>query len=408
MKNIEYDIPIFESKDVADLNLYSEKMAEAIKGQVDKFGNPLVFKEVLQTKNELDLIINPKSGDIYGVIETNKNYVWNGKEWIIYSDTIELDNYYKKEEIDTKLSEVEGNEVFVGNPTEAPETAKIIIEKDDFEGSAGLSKAEVYVGAEEPVAGEKVWLRKGKNLFDNKKSIVVGYYISDTGKLINNTISWYQDMYIDVLPNVQYTVSTTISILRVAFYDSDREFISRVATESNKITFIVPDNCAYVRISGEKSNYDNLQLEQGPSATQYETYIKPQIYVRNSNGVYEEYKEQVTAINKINLNSEFSFASAYQSINPIVEKINNIVHISTIIKYDGTLPNSQINVGNLPSEYCPNTQQVFMCGVGETQYAGWNINRAGYLAIHSNGAIVFRTDSANVSYIFINITYFTN
>lgn len=27
-----------------------------------------------------------------------------------------------------------------------------------------LSKSEIYVGKEEPVAGEKVWFRKGKNL----------------------------------------------------------------------------------------------------------------------------------------------------------------------------------------------------------------------------------------------------
>lgn len=36
MKNIDYDIPIFESNDLADLDLYSEKMATAIKGQIDK------------------------------------------------------------------------------------------------------------------------------------------------------------------------------------------------------------------------------------------------------------------------------------------------------------------------------------------------------------------------------------
>lgn len=111
MKNIEYDIPVFESKDVANLNLYSEKMATAIKTQIDKFGNPLVFQGIKESKNELDSISNPQKGDIYGVIETNKNYVWNGKEWIVYSNTIELDNYYKKEEIDAKLSEVEGNEI---------------------------------------------------------------------------------------------------------------------------------------------------------------------------------------------------------------------------------------------------------------------------------------------------------
>lgn len=64
---------------------------------------------------------------------------------------------------DANWEDIEANEVFVGNEKEAPETAKIIVEDDDFEESAGLSKAEVYVGAEEPTAGEKVWFNKNKN-----------------------------------------------------------------------------------------------------------------------------------------------------------------------------------------------------------------------------------------------------
>ena len=191
MKNIEYDIPIFESNDLADLDLYSEKMATAIKGQIDKFGNPLAFKGIKQNISELDLISNAQSGDIYGVIETNKNYIWNGKEWIIYSDIMELDNYYNKEEINQKIEniqalptggtkgqvltkqsetdgdanweDIEANEVFVGNEEEAPNSAKIIIEDEDFEESSTLGKSEIYVGAEEPTTGEKVWFNKDEN-----------------------------------------------------------------------------------------------------------------------------------------------------------------------------------------------------------------------------------------------------
>jgi len=64
---------------------------------------------------------------------------------------------------DANWEDIEANEVFVGNEEEAPETAKIIIEDEDFKESAGLSKAEVYVGAEEPTTGEKVWFNKNKN-----------------------------------------------------------------------------------------------------------------------------------------------------------------------------------------------------------------------------------------------------
>ncbi len=70
---------------------------------------------------------------------------------------------------DANWEDIEANEVFVGNEEEAPETAKIIVEEDDFVEGSTLSKAEVYVGAEEPTTGEKVWFRKGKNYLDISK-----------------------------------------------------------------------------------------------------------------------------------------------------------------------------------------------------------------------------------------------
>lgn len=67
---------------------------------------------------------------------------------------------------DANWEDIEANEVYIGKAEEAPSSAKIIVEEEDFVESAGLSKAEIYLGAEEPVAGEKVWFRKGDNLLD--------------------------------------------------------------------------------------------------------------------------------------------------------------------------------------------------------------------------------------------------
>lgn len=64
---------------------------------------------------------------------------------------------------DANWEDIEANEVFVGNKEEAPNSAKIIVEEDDFVEGSTLGKAEVYVGAEEPTAGEKVWFNKNKN-----------------------------------------------------------------------------------------------------------------------------------------------------------------------------------------------------------------------------------------------------
>ena len=88
MQKIEYDLPIFNNEDVADLNEYSQLVANALKVQIDKFGNPLTFKGTVETPTELQSLINMKNGDIYLVKNENKNYIYNGTEWVIYSDNI--------------------------------------------------------------------------------------------------------------------------------------------------------------------------------------------------------------------------------------------------------------------------------------------------------------------------------
>lgn len=95
MKLIDYNLPIFKEKEKADLNLYSEKMAEALKVQIDKFGNPLIFKGTVESLEQLDLLIC-ENGSIYRVIEENKNYVFNGESWLEYSDNINIDILEKK------------------------------------------------------------------------------------------------------------------------------------------------------------------------------------------------------------------------------------------------------------------------------------------------------------------------
>lgn len=95
MKLIDYNLPIFKETEKADLNLYSEKMAEALKVQIDKFGSPLVFKGIVDTLEQLGSLIC-ESGSIYGVIDENKNYVFNGELWLEYSDNINIDILEKK------------------------------------------------------------------------------------------------------------------------------------------------------------------------------------------------------------------------------------------------------------------------------------------------------------------------
>lgn len=109
MKQAQYNIPIFEDQDMANLNDYSEKMASAIKTQIDKFGNPLVFKGIVNTLDELNSIKDNTNGDIYSVAEENKNYIWNGTAWEIYSDSTKIEAEAIVQEIVDKLKNSNNN-----------------------------------------------------------------------------------------------------------------------------------------------------------------------------------------------------------------------------------------------------------------------------------------------------------
>ena len=91
MKQTEYEIPIFTDNDKADLNLYSSKMAEALKKQLDKFGNPLIFKGAVSTLTELENLKSSSSaGEIYRVNSESKNYIFDGTNFQEYSDKYHL------------------------------------------------------------------------------------------------------------------------------------------------------------------------------------------------------------------------------------------------------------------------------------------------------------------------------
>ena len=365
MKNVEYNIPVFESEDIVDLNLYSENMAEAIKDQIDKFGNPLTFQGIKESISELNLILNPQNGDIYGIIETNKNYIWNGKEWVVYSDVMELDNYYNRKEIDQKIEDIqalpvggtkgqvltkqsetdgdanwediEANEVYIGNEEKAPDSAKIIVEEDDFKESSTLSKSEIFVGAEEPTTGEKVWFRKGKNYLDISKlksrtSYGITLTPTNTGIKISgtatDTYTYGGKISIALKKGIKYTLSgkNAGNILKIALLKQDAStIIMNVKTVNDEITFIPTEDVFYIQFilegitKGTTYDYEisNLQIEQGLK-TSYEDYIEQKLFVRNSNGEYEEF---------IKKNSS-KYLYSYKGLNINAVKSDNLVTLT--------------------------------------------------------------------------------
>lgn len=211
---------------------------------------------------------------------------------------------------DANWEDIEANEVFVGNEEEAPNSAKIIVEEDDFVEGSTLGKAEIFVGAEEPTAGEKVWFRKGKNYLDISKlksrtTYGITFEPTATGIKITGTA---QDVY-------AYGGSVSVELKKGKTYmlygnNAGNTFklelrkgstiITTIKTSGDKVTFTPSDNINIVTFvlegisKGTTYNYEinNLQIEQGSKNTSYEAYIEPKLSVRNSNGVYEEFAKK--------------------------------------------------------------------------------------------------------------------
>ena len=139
-----------------------QEIKSNILDQVNQFSILVVSKLPTENIDDHTIYFVPKTKAEQDDVYDEYIYINNGWEHIGTTE-VDLSSYYKKDEIDKKLSEVEGNEVYIGKAEEAPSSAKIIVEEDDFKESSTLSKAEVYVGAEEPITGEKVWFNKDKN-----------------------------------------------------------------------------------------------------------------------------------------------------------------------------------------------------------------------------------------------------
>ncbi len=155
----------------------------------------------------------------------------------------------------------------------------------------------VIVSPTEPTTGEEVWIKKGKNLF-NKNAIIENYYLD----YINGIPTWdsnmaYMESYIDSSPNTKYTMSANAGTIFVIYeYDENKNFIGYKSqnTEATSYTMTTEETTKYVRLALGKSMKDVIQFELGETATDYEPYVDKEIYVKNDNGVYEEYiKPQV-------------------------------------------------------------------------------------------------------------------
>ena len=304
-----------------------QEIKSNILDQVNQFSILVVSELPTENIDDHTIYFVPKTKTEQNDVYDEFIYINNGWEHIGTTE-VDLSSYYKKDEIDKKLSEVEGNEVYIGKAEEAPSSAKIIVEEEDFGEGAGLSKSEVYVGADEPTTGEKVWLKKGKNIVESSLNSVNSYGVTannnaDGSVSVSGTstaqIAYLinvKRIYASNIKNGMYTISfknnkvvSALGIrLRKCSSSAKTEIYTTLLDKVNKsekvnLQSLIDSDTLYIEMDivlYKATDYDVKiypQIEPGDE-TSYETYIEPQIYVRNSNGAYEEF------INKKELEKE--------------------------------------------------------------------------------------------------------
>lgn len=142
---------------------------------------------------------------------------------------------------------------------------------------------DIKVSSTQPSTGEKAWFKSGKNLF-NKNTALSGSRLDGEGYLFPDS-SYSTSAFIPVEPNTQYVTNWNLEIKEcVCYYQKDKSFISR---NINTNAFTTPNNCKWIRISRATSNINSTQVERGTTSSSYEAYIEKQIYLKNSNNLYE-------------------------------------------------------------------------------------------------------------------------
>lgn len=191
-----------------------------------------------------------------------------------------------------------------------------------------INDSSVVVSATEPTTDrKKIWIQKGKNLFDkNNANILNAATSGDTGKIVANN-NKMRLVYIPCKPNTIYTSQKIQGQNNNLSYTKElpqigTEFYGRVLNSTGttctittgadaKFLVLVLINLKIETSLTLQQVLNSIQIEQNSVATEYEPYVEPKIYIKNDNDVYEEFTkdvkyERIELSDFITLNTGFS------------------------------------------------------------------------------------------------------
>ena len=280
----------------------------------------------------------------------------------------------------------------------------------------------VIVSAVEPVGTDrkKVWFKKGKNLI-NIKEVLPGTLNNNTGEYMNvrSTIENITDnsvtfkltsnwagvvFFINVLPNTTYTLKFDSTIAEITdnyvLIDTfnNETYKRRVVQKSGTThSFTTQENENEIRIcieTGKTSlvniniTLSNIQLEQNTVATAYENYAEPEIYILNSNNVYEKFEKDE---NK----ERILFEGSVKFGNNVCVIPDDIRYVEVYFKFPITITNTVINKNSIriDTSYTPTSTECIgtLIACNGTNFTEIEMNfyanrclKADYIATYAN------------------------
>lgn len=221
------------------------------------------------------------------------------------------DNGEKGDTGDAGITPVKGVDYFTDNEIEEIQNnIKEEVNTQINEVNEQLTNIEqegIIVSPTEPTTNRrKVWMQKGKNLFNkNNANIISGYMSGGVHKIFKNNTNADKMIYIKCNPNTTYTVSKCVSsrfavcAINEILTTSEKD-ITNVIVDNNEqsITITTGTNECYLYVyyytsgDNEQEILNSIQIEQGSTATEYEEYIEPKMYILNDNNVYEEFMKK--------------------------------------------------------------------------------------------------------------------
>lgn len=200
-----------------------------------------------------------------------------------------------------------------------------------------------------------MWFRKGKNLFDINNIFNILY---SNGEIVSNQ-NWGMSEFIEVLGNTKYTISSTLisgqtaGQLQINEFDKNKNFITNTFKNTTLLEFTTGANTKYLRVGYRVDRQENIMLEQG-DYTSYEAYIEPQIFVKNSNGVYEEFikKDEVEEVKITSLINGATLNNGWQNK---LFRMGNLCHLELAFVPNTT---NDIAIYQIPARFAPRMSTI--------------------------------------------------